>query len=103
MYFALCSVCQTSIDGDWSISCYSCVSNGPGKCDPAGCPKSTTYDETSRMCVGKNLKSVTIGNPIVKSVFVEIAIMFEFIKSFVTQKYITWIVYLHPDRVTPPS
>ena len=43
------SACQTNVYWD----CKSCVVNGPGKCDPDGCPETTVYVEKDQLCAGK--------------------------------------------------
>ena len=40
--------------GFWGKDCTSCRVNGPGKCDPDGCPnKATIYVKRDKQCAGK--------------------------------------------------
>ena len=36
-----------------ALKCISCKINGPGKCDPDGCPEKTVYVESINKCAGK--------------------------------------------------
>ena len=47
-------VCQTRINNKLCKDCTSCKVNGPGKCDPGGCPtkEGTVYVEQYKHCKG---------------------------------------------------
>ena len=46
-------MCQLDIEGYEGLNCYSCTVNGPGKCDPDGCPTPQVlyYNQTLQMCL----------------------------------------------------
>ena len=57
------SACQLKIGGEAGFDCTSCAVNGPGKCDPDGCPKHAWFDGSDNKCAGIKLITFLITPP----------------------------------------
>ena len=50
-YTKMCEMCQRKIGDHLGVNCESCNINGPGKCDPGGCPaRLTYYNSRTELC-----------------------------------------------------